>query len=1221
MRRQSRVPHSHNIINAFTTEQTDMKNYVFLSLMLLISVAGVAAQSFEQQPLEKALNPDGTLRQGTSGSFTAQGYDMKTDANGRPIFLPKSNMGVMNTPNTWDSQFTLPNGTDGVVYVIATDGAGNYYVGGIFNTVANVLASSIARFNVASNTWSSLSSSTGNGVNGIVHAIAVLGTEVFVGGQFTEVNLGGTVVNARNVARFNTITNTWSALTGADGGNGVNEEVRSLAVSGNVVFVGGFFTQANTGGTAVSANRVARFNTTTNAWSALTGANGGNGVLGGVYALAVLGNDVFVGGNFNIASIGGTPVVNTRCVARFNISTNTWSALSSSTGNGVSGTVYAIAAAGNEVFVGGEFLDANVGGIQVPAIGIARFNISTNTWSALASDAGNVVSGGFFTLSVVGNNLFVGGNFRIADAGGTVVSANKVARFNTSTNTWSTLVLGTENYSEDLCFALTVVGNEVFFGGVFTQANTSGIPVVSNNIARFNTATNVSSALGSSGGNGLNKQVNAIAVLGNDVFVGGNFTVVGSTLINRVARFNTATNTWSALTGVGGGNGVDGTVNALVVVGNDVFVGGDFTQANVGGTTIATNNIARFNISTNTWSALTGANGGNGISGDVYSLAVVGSNVYVGGRLWQANAGGTTVAVNNIARFNTSTNAWSAVGSGIGNGVNGDVFALASIGNDIFLGGQFTAANSGGTTVTVSNIVRFNTANNTWSALGLSGMNGSIRTLAVLSDDIYLGGFFTQVNVGGTAVSANRVARFNTTTNMWSALSNVDGGNGVSGGVYKVAASGNTIVIGGGFTTANVGGVAVSANSIARFNLFTNIWSALGSGGSNGVNGLVFGLNFVGTDVFVGGSFTQVNSGAAVVSANIARYFSALTATASSTQSVSSNGVVNFTGTGVSVNFTGVSGSGTATVERYDAPASAVLFSGAPPVNTSPYRFVITASGFTFSNAELRFNRTQIPNAGIGNAQTVTVYRRPTPGTGAFTALPNTFDAGNPDEIRATTTGFSEFIFGSGADNPLPVELADFGFRKADVGIELVWKTATEKNNTGFTVERRTETGSSASLTDRKEWSALGFVKGNGTTTESKSYSFVDRTASGKVSYRLKQVDFDGAFEYSPIVEADAGVPRTFALSQNYPNPFNPTTIISYQLPINSEVRLVIYDMLGRELQTLVNTRQNAGRYSVQWSINNNQLSSGVYFYRLSAGGATNGAQNFVQTKKMLLVK
>ncbi len=203
-------------------------------------------------------------------------------------------------------------------------------------------------------------------------------------------------------------------------------------------------------------------------------------------------------------------------------------------------------------------------------------------------------------------------------------------------------------------------------------------------------------------------------------------------------------------------------------------------------------------------------------------------------------------------------------------------------------------------------------------------------------------------------------------------------------------------------------------------------------------------------------------------------------------------------------------------------------------------------------------------------------------------------------------TSFSDFAIGSIGDNPLPVELTEFGFRKADFGIELVWKTASEKNNAGFEVQRRSEKQAN------EEWQVLGFVRGAGTTSDAKNYSFVDRTATGKVQYRLKQVDFDGQFEYSPVVEVEAGLPRTFELGQNYPNPFNPTTLISYQLPVASEVSLKVYDVLGREVATLVNGRQEAGRYSV--SFNAASFASGVYFYRLQAG-------QFVQTRKMMLVK
>ncbi len=188
----------------------------------------------------------------------------------------------------------------------------------------------------------------------------------------------------------------------------------------------------------------------------------------------------------------------------------------------------------------------------------------------------------------------------------------------------------------------------------------------------------------------------------------------------------------------------------------------------------------------------------------------------------------------------------------------------------------------------------------------------------------------------------------------------------------------------------------------------------------------------------------------------------------------------------------------------------------------------------------------------------------------------------------------------------LPVELVEFVGRKTNEGVLLSWKTASERNNSGFEVQRRNETRGAS------EWQVLGFVRGNGTTTEAQSYSFIDRAASGVVQYRLKQIDFDGQFEYSNVIEVDAGMPKHFALEQNYPNPFNPTTLISYQLPVASTVSLKVYDVLGREVATLVNEQQEVGAYSV--TFNANALSSGIYFYRLQAG-------NFVATKKMMLVK
>jgi hypothetical protein len=246
----------------------------------------------------------------------------------------------------------------------------------------------------ASGTWSTLGTGSQNGVNSIVYALAVVGNEVYVGGYFT--GAGG--VSANSVARFNTLTNTWSTLgtgssNGVSGGGGSLPTVNALAVVGNEVFVGGWFTSAG----GVSANYVARYNTLTNTWSSL-GTGSQNGVNGwGVYALAVSGNEVYVGGGFT--SAGG---VSARYVARFNTLTNTWSSLGTGSQNGVNSNVTALAVVGNEVYVGGYFTSA--GGVS--ANNVARFNTLTNTWSSLGTGSSNGVSGGgggVFALAVVGN--------------------------------------------------------------------------------------------------------------------------------------------------------------------------------------------------------------------------------------------------------------------------------------------------------------------------------------------------------------------------------------------------------------------------------------------------------------------------------------------------------------------------------------------------------------------------------------------------------------------------------------------------------------------------------------------------------------------------------------------------------------------------------------------------------------------------------------------------
>ena len=203
--------------------------------------------------------------------------------------------------------------------------------------------------------------------------------------------------------------------------------------------------------------------------------------------------------------------------------------------------------------------------------------------------------------------------------------------------------------------------------------------------------------------------------------------------------------------------------------------------------------------------------------------------------------------------------------------------------------------------------------------------------------------------------------------------------------------------------------------------------------------------------------------------------------------------------------------------------------------------------------------------------------------------------------------GYDMDIYTAVVNPLLPVELTNFAARIVDGNTILEWSTATETNNLGFEIQR--------SFNNNKNdggWFTAGFVNGHGTTTSPQKYSFTDRGLGTTVYYRLKQIDFNGTYQYSEVLKVNSVSINTIALEQNYPNPFNPSTKIKYQVANDGVVSLKVYNSLGEEVAALVNSYQPAGSFEADFDGSN--LTGGVYFYKLQTG-------DYVITKKMILLR
>ena len=522
-------------------------------------------------------------------------------------------------------------------------------------------------------------------------------------------------------------------------------------------------------------------------WDYRFGLPGANGA---VLAIAAQGNEVYVGGTL-ITSIGNVATTN---IAKWD--GQTWTPLGSGISSPGQALVMQIAFAANgDVYAGGLFTTA--GGIT--ATNIARWN--GVSWSALGSG----VSANVAAVAVNGNLVYVGGG--ITNAGG--VSIKGLACWDGAH--WSSVGGGIDAGTNTYVGALLMDGNNLYVGGNFTNAGGQAI----NRIAKWD-GTNWSTLGGGITGN-TNATVNAIVKCGTNFYVSGNFTYAGGVAASNIARWDGSQ--WSAL-----GNGVTTPIATMTADANAVYVGGHFSS--VGGVVVT--NVARWNgASWSSLGALTVADPSAAGTDYAYILAMGPTGkLLAGGFFSKADAQGAQ----NLAQWDgTNWSAWAADNDGISSAI----YAFAPTSGALYAGGMFYTAGQ----AVASQVARWDGTN--WSALGAGIVGkvpiiGRVAALALNGSDLYVGGAFT--NAGG--ITASNIAKWNGSA--WSAV-----GSGANNSIYALASDGANIYAGGGFTVAG----GVSAGRIAQWN--GSSWSALGTGMDNNVTAIAVGSD----GIYAGGSF------------------------------------------------------------------------------------------------------------------------------------------------------------------------------------------------------------------------------------------------------------------------------------------------------------------------------------------------------------------------------
>ncbi|OFZ85158.1 MAG: hypothetical protein A2603_06300 [Bdellovibrionales bacterium RIFOXYD1_FULL_55_31] len=739
--------------------------------------------------------------------------------------------------------------TNGQVNAAIYDGT-SLYIGGNFTAINPLNAPRMMTLDTTGKPL--ISCDLKSGFDNDVRAIVVSGSSIYVGGSFHYYQGQPTDY----IAKLDASTCALDTNFSPPASNGFSSTVNALAISGTSLYVGGAFTAYR--GVAGSANRVAKLDLVTGELDTTFSPPASNGFGGTVSALAVNGTSIYVGGAFTAyKGVAGSA----NRIAKLDLASGELdTTFSPPASNGFGGSVNALIVNGTFLYVGGAFTAYK--GVANSANNLAKLDITSGEIDTTFSPVG-VNANGFGStvnvLAVAGTSLYVGGAF--ASYKGVANSASNLAKLDLTTGeidtAFSPVGVGANGFNSSV-YAFVVNETSLYVGGYFSTYR--GVPDSARRIAKLDLTTGaMDTSFGpASGAKGFNGNVIALTFAGTTLYVGGGFIGYAGQIANRLAKVNPSTWTLDTTFNPPADNGFNGEVKALVANGTSLYVGGLFSAYK--GVANSANNLAKLDLATgaiDTTFSPVGV-GANGFGSAVNALTVSGTSLYVGG-LFTAYKGVANSA-RYIAKLDLTTGDLDTVFSPAGaNGFDSAVNALVAAGSSIYAAGTFTAykavANS------ASRIAKLDLTtgaiDTTFSPVGVNanGFGSTVYALATSGSSLYVGGQFTAYK--GVANSAKYLAKLDLTSGDIDTTFSPVGAttNGFNYFVFSLLVNGTSLYVGGEFISYK--GVVNSANALAKLDLTSGeidtTFSPVGAT-ANGFSTKVASLTVVGTSLYASGS-------------------------------------------------------------------------------------------------------------------------------------------------------------------------------------------------------------------------------------------------------------------------------------------------------------------------------------------------------------------------------